>query len=163
MLIFGSCHCRNLSFQLNWLPEHAPIPARACTCSFCTRHGGVWTASATASLVVDVRDAKSVSGYSFATRTALFHVCTSCGIVPVVTSRIDGQLYAAVNVNTFDNIEASLLQRAPMTFDGEDEATRLARRIRNWIPKVSFSASDLQPERNRLQPLHRRPWTDADS
>ena len=43
MLITGRCHCGNISFALDWQPEPTDIPARACSCSFCTKHGGVWT------------------------------------------------------------------------------------------------------------------------
>ena len=43
MLIHGKCHCGNISFSLTWEPDPGEIPARACTCSFCTKHGGVWT------------------------------------------------------------------------------------------------------------------------
>ena len=31
-------------------------------------------------------------------------MCTACGVVPVVTSRIDGRLYAVVSVNAFENV-----------------------------------------------------------
>src|SRR5262249_9564686 len=41
MLISGRCHCGNISFALDWRPETSEIPARACTCSFCVKHGGV--------------------------------------------------------------------------------------------------------------------------
>ena len=43
MLIEGRCHCGNIRFALDWQPDPETIPARACTCTFCTRHGGVWT------------------------------------------------------------------------------------------------------------------------
>ena len=141
MLIGGSCHCGNISFQLDWSPEPTEIPARACTCSFCTKHGGVWTSCRTGSLAVTVRNPASVSQYSFGTRTAEFHVCSVCGIVPVVTSRIDGTLYAVVSVNALENIDPSLLHHAPTSFDAETEETRLARRARNWIPSVVFTTS----------------------
>jgi hypothetical protein len=42
MLINGRCHCGNISFKLTWEPEPKEITARACNCSFCTKHGGVW-------------------------------------------------------------------------------------------------------------------------
>jgi hypothetical protein len=138
VIISGSCHCTNISFKLDWEPEPAEIPARACTCSFCTRHGGLWTSCATGSLSVAVREPASVSRYSFGTRTAEFHVCATCGIVPVVTSQIDGNLYAVVNVNAFDGVDPSLLRRAPASFDSESGPTRLARRARHWIPRVVF-------------------------
>src|SRR5262244_4303745 len=94
MLISGRCHCGNISFALDWRPEPSEIPARACTCSFCAKHGGVWTSCPTGSLTVSVKDRVCVSKYAFGTKTAEFHVCTACGVVPVVTSRIDGRLYA---------------------------------------------------------------------
>jgi hypothetical protein len=61
--------------------------------------------------------------------------------VPVVTSRIDGRLYAVVSVNAFENVEPALLLRAPATFEGEDEQDRLSRRKRNWIADVQFDAA----------------------
>ncbi|HEX5684124.1 MAG TPA: hypothetical protein VFY73_08820 [Ideonella sp.] len=138
MLISGACHCGNLAFQLNWSPEPAEIPARACGCTFCVKHGGVWTSCQTGSLKVAVKEPAQVSTYAFGTKTADFHVCTRCGVVPVVSCRLDGRLYAVVNVNTFEGVPSELLRRSPASFDGEDEATRLARRRRHWIPDVEF-------------------------
>ena len=134
------CHCRNISFKLDWTPEPSEIPARACTCSFCLKHGGVWTSCPAGSLEIDIRDRSLLSIYAFGTHTADFHVCSRCGVVPVVTCRLDGQLYAVVNVNAFENVDPSLLKHASATFEGEDEATRLARRKRNWIADVRYAA-----------------------
>jgi len=138
MLISGSCHCGNISFVLDWKPDSTEIPARACTCSFCVRHGGVWTSCPAGSLRIFVREPSSVSNYSFGTKTAEFHVCTRCGVVPVVTSRIDGRLFAVVSVHAFDDFDPTLLRLASSTVEGENEATRLARRARNWIGDVEF-------------------------
>jgi len=138
MLIRGKCHCGNIAFSLTWEPDPREIPARACGCSFCTKHGGVWISNPGGALQVRVEDPSRVSRYAFGTRTADFHVCTRCGIVPVVTSRIDGRLYAVVSVNALEGVEASLLRREPARFDGEGEDARLARRKRNWIAEVEF-------------------------
>jgi hypothetical protein len=56
MLIRGSCHCGNITLQLEWTPEPTEIPARACNCSFCTKHGGVWTSCPTGALTVTIDD-----------------------------------------------------------------------------------------------------------
>jgi hypothetical protein len=138
MLIKGSCHCRNISFTLTWEPDPAEIPARACTCSFCTRHGGVWTSNPAGSLKITVEDPTRLSKYSFGTRTAEFLVCSTCGIVPVALSTIDDHLYAVVSVNAFEGVEPSLLRRASSNFDAETETSRLARRKRNWIANVEY-------------------------
>jgi hypothetical protein len=140
MLINGKCHCGNIAFSLTWDPDPAEIPARACDCSFCVKHGGVWTSNPDGALKVSVREPALVSRYAFGTKSADFHICTRCGIVPVVTSRIDGRLYAVVSVNAFEGVDPSRLRRAPMHFDGEDEDSRLARRKRNWIGSVEFAA-----------------------
>jgi hypothetical protein len=59
--------------------------------------------------------------------------------VPLVTSEIANRLYAVVNVNVFENVDASWLRRGPASFEGEDVESRLARRTRNWIADVRFA------------------------
>lgn len=138
MLINGSCHCRNISFTLTWNAEPVEIPARACSCSFCVKHGGVWTSNPGGSLEVAIEDPSLCFKYTFGTRTAEFHVCSRCGVVPLVTSKIDGHTYAVVNVNAFEGVDPALLRRAAASFEGETEAARLERRKRNWIACVEF-------------------------
>jgi len=138
MLIRGKCHCGNVSFSLTWDPDPKEIQARACGCTFCLKHGGVWTSNPQGTLRVSVHDKHSLSRYNFGTKTADFHICTRCGVVPVVSSRIDGRLYAVVSVNAFENIDSSMLKRAPTDFEGEADDKRLARRKRNWIADVAF-------------------------
>jgi hypothetical protein len=138
MVIVGTCHCGNISFALDWPPGPQEIPARACGCSFCVKHGGVWTSNPNGVLRIRIAEQSQVSRYAFGTRTAEFHVCARCGAVPVVTSEIEGRLYAVVNVNAFDGVDAALLRRSPASFDGEGTDSRLARRARNWIANVAF-------------------------
>lgn len=138
MVIEGKCHCGNIAFSLTWDPDPAEIPARACSCSFCTKHGGVWTSNPRGALRVALKDPSLVSRYAFGTKTAEFHICARCGIVPVVTSRIDDRLYAVVSVNAFEGIDPAMIRRAPADFGGEETASRLARRKRNWIADVEF-------------------------
>ena len=139
MLITGKCHCGNIAFELDWEGESPEIPARACGCSFCAKHGGVWTSNPRATLAVDVGNAALLSKYAFGTRTATFYVCSRCGAVPVVTSEIADHLYAVVNVNAFENIDPSWLRRGAANFEGEDVESRLARRKRNWIADVRIT------------------------
>jgi hypothetical protein len=139
MLIHGKCHCGNISFTLTWEPEPETIPARVCTCSFCAKHGGVWTSKPDGGLEIRVMEPALVSEYAFGTRTAQFHICTRCGVAPVVTSRIDKRLYAVVSVNAFEGVDPAMLNRTPMNFQSEEEGTRLARRKRTWIANVSYA------------------------
>jgi hypothetical protein len=136
MLISGSCHCGNIAFSLEWPGDQPQIPARGCSCSFCVKHGGVWTSNPRAALTVNVADAVLVSKYSFGTKTATFHVCSRCGVVPLVTCELDAHLYAVVSVNAFQGVDPSCLRRSAADFEGEDVESRLARRKRNWIADV---------------------------
>jgi len=138
MNILGSCHCGNVSFELAWEPDPAQIPARACGCSFCVKHGGVWTSNPAGSLRVKVENPALVEKYAFGTRTAEFHICRRCGAVPFVTSDIEGRTYAVVSVNAFDNVDRSRLHVEPMSFEGEETSSRLERRKRNWIGDVRY-------------------------
>jgi hypothetical protein len=138
MLIDGKCHCGNLSFSLTWEPDPAQIPARACSCSFCSKHGGVWTSNPSGILKVVAKEPSLVSKYAFGSRAAAFHTCSRCGIVPVVTSRIDGRLYAVVSVNAFEGVDQSLIVRVSTDFDGEEKESRIARWKRNWIANVEY-------------------------
>lgn len=140
MQIDGGCHCGNISFRLDWGGDPARIPARACDCSFCVKHGGLWTSSASGRLAVEVGDEQAHGRYAFGTGTATFHVCTRCGVVPVVTSDIEGRTYAVVSVNAMQGLDPERLDRAPASFGAEDVASRLARRTRGWIPEVRFGA-----------------------
>jgi len=138
VLIRGACHCGNLTFELQWRPEPDFIPARACDCSFCVKHGGLWTSCAQGSLAVKVRDPGAHAVYTFGTRTADFHLCRGCGVVPVVTSRIGERLYAVVSVHAFEGVDPARIVSAPAHFGEETEAARLARRAAGWIPDVRF-------------------------
>ena len=139
MRIDGGCHCGNIRYVLDWAGDPAAIPARACGCTFCVKHGGVWTSHPRSRLDVTIADPARVSRYQFGTRTATFHVCAVCGVPPVVTCDIDGRRYAVVNVNTFTGVDPSALSRAAASFDGEDVEARLARRARHWIADVHFA------------------------
>ena len=138
MLIHASCHCGNISFTLTWVPDPVEIPARACGCTFCVKHGGVWTSNPDGALRIGVKDPALVSRYAFETGTALFHICRRCGVVPVVTSQIEGTLYAVVNVNAFNDVDPLLMRRVPASFEGETPKSRLDRRKRRWISDVQY-------------------------
>ena len=133
----GKCHCGNITFELAWADD-SDISPRACDCTFCTKHAGVWTSHPDAKLRVSIEAPDEVSQYEFGTKTARFHICRRCGVVPVVSCELEGRTYAVVNVNAFVDVDASTLRRAPASFEGEDLATRLARRTRNWIADVQF-------------------------
>lgn len=134
--IHASCHCGNIRVTFDWPDPRPTIPVRACGCSMCTKHRGVWTSHPNGRFSLQIGDDTRVTRYRFGTKTADFHVCSTCGVVPIVTCVIEGARYAVVNVNTFDNVDRSQLDEATTDFDGETPENRLARRRRNWTPEA---------------------------
>ena len=137
--ITGSCHCANITFDFH-LPDEGPVIAvRACGCSFCQKHRGVWTSHPQGLVKLSVDDPARVQRYRFGTKTADFHICSECGVAPVVSCEIDGSHYAVVNVHCFDNVDRAEFDESATDFEGEATEDRLARRKRNWSP---FEALD---------------------
>ena len=136
MRIGGRCHCGNLKLVLEWPGELSSIGVRACGCDFCTKHAASWTSHRNARLTVHVAQPGLLAKYRFGTGTADFLVCARCGVVVAAASLIDDRMYAVVNVNAFEDIDVTALERAVTHFDGEGTGERLDRRKRNWIPDV---------------------------
>ena len=136
--ITGRCHCGNLSFDFE-LPDPGPtIAVRACGCSFCLAHGGVYTSHPEGQLTGHVADANELNLYRFGHETADFYICRRCGVVPFVTSAVDGTLRAVVNVNTFTNVAADEMQASRSDFEAESSKSRMSRRGGNWIGSVTI-------------------------
>jgi hypothetical protein len=140
--IEGACYCGNIRFAFELPEPEGAIPVRACGCSFCRKHGAVYSSHPAGRLAARYIDAALVEHYRFGTETADFHICRTCGVVPFVTSSIGGEVFAVVNVNSFDGVGAGELAASPTDFDGETVDSRLARRRRNWIPEVTIEAAN---------------------
>jgi hypothetical protein len=143
--IHASCHCGAVRVRLDW-PQSGKasgkaIPVRACGCALCTKHRAVWTSHPDGRFHLEIADPAQVARYRFGTRTADFHVCLTCGVMPIVTCSIDGTLYAVINVNTFDDVGRDELIETATDFEGETTDDRLARRRRNWTPGAIGTAT----------------------
>jgi hypothetical protein len=157
-IIRGGCHCRALRFELSW-PTVEPsggrarLPARRCDCSFCTRIDGVWTSHPGASLTVH-EVANTATRYRFGTQTADFHICSRCGITPLVTCELEGRRYAVVNVNTFDDEvhEHFEIGTDEVSFEGESVDDRLSRRKARWVGQVEWVTSQAPNQAPPNQP-----------
>ena len=136
----GSCHCGNIRVAINWPDTGPTIPVRACGCGFCTKHRAAWTSHPDGRFHLQIADVSRVTQYRLGTKTADFHVCSTCGVVPVVTCVIEGTRYAVVNAYTFDDMQSSRLVQTATDFEGETTENRLGRRRRNWMPEAVGNA-----------------------
>ncbi len=143
LLIEGGCHCGAIRYELHW-PQGAGegrVPARRCTCAFCTRIDGVWTSHPDARLQITEDPAMPATRYRFGTGTADFLFCSRCGITPMAICRLEGRDYAVVNVNTFETAAEGRFRfdASDSDFEGEAVDDRLARRKARWIGRVAWS------------------------
>ncbi len=138
--IKGACHCGAIQFLLGWPKSVGEMKARACGCTFCQKHGGVWTSDTKASLSIEIVDSALVSVYKFGTESASFYVCARCGVTPFVLSEIGGITYSVVNVNALADLGELTLSKSSSSFEAEDLDARLERRQRNWISSVQFQS-----------------------
>ena len=74
MAIKGSCHCGATQFEVSAAPE----TVTRCTCSFCSKRGGLWAYYTPAQFkLLTARD--RVSTYQWRTYTGQHHHCSICG------------------------------------------------------------------------------------
>ena len=139
MLIHGKCHCGNIRFALTWDPDPSEIPARACTCSFCVKHGGCGPRTPPVSSKWRSRTRRSFPRTPSGPELPSSMSASGAASYRWSRSLIEERLYAVVSVNAFEGVDPSLLGRASASFDGEGTDTRLERRKRNWIAKVTWS------------------------
>jgi len=135
-LLTGGCHCCNIEYQFHLSVAAEVLPLRACTCSYCTAQSAVYTSDHNGHLAVSVKDEKLIGRYQFASKVADFIFCQTCGVMPFVIAKINGQLYAVININTLD----SSLNRAQIThveLSNETVTAGQQRRSQIWIPSVT--------------------------
>jgi hypothetical protein len=73
MQIRGKCHCGNITDDFEIPGDAKDLPVRACTCTFCVKHGGAWTSHRDGTLAATVQDESLLSRYSFGTSAADFY------------------------------------------------------------------------------------------
>ena len=91
--------------------------------------------------MIKIENRDLISFYQFASKTADFICCTNCGVTPVVTCKIEEQLFGIVNLYTLDKAEHFGRHAQENSYDGESVTERLERRQQNWIGQVTIQSS----------------------
>jgi hypothetical protein len=130
----GACHCGKLRLTFETPTPPQDLPLRACGCAFCRKHGVRTTSDPAGRLTFTVDDPDALNRYRFGTRTAETLICRNCGIYIGVTTKIDGALYGAININALD--DTAPFDRTPQVnnYDGEKVEQRTSRRRVRWTP-----------------------------
>lgn len=133
----GGCHCGNVRWTLRSHLTSSELPARACQCSFCRKHGALSTSDSQGEMHFTVQDRNAMVRYQFATKTADFLICRKCGVYVGAQMREDARYYAIANLNTIDG-DGEFAQRAePMDYSRENASARRTRRANRWTPVAS--------------------------
>jgi len=130
----GQCHCGALGFEYTTAAAPPAWPVRACQCSFCLKHHGVYTSDPQGSVHFTHRDPAQLSRYRFGHKTADFIFCTRCGSYLGAVTEEDGQALMVMNLHAFDPPIQGLPAAQPMSYEGEDVDKRNTRRASRWTP-----------------------------
>jgi hypothetical protein len=130
----GHCHCGALGFEFRSALEPAAWPLRTCACSFCRKHGAVYTSDPSGSVRFTHREPGLISRYRFGLKTADFIFCGRCGIFLGAVMETDGRTFAVTNVNTLDPRPDGLPAAPAMSYEDETSEARSSRRASRWTP-----------------------------
>jgi hypothetical protein len=134
--LHGHCHCGNLEVVFRTNMRLGEVPLRACSCSYCWRHGAHTTSDPHGYAEVTVREVENLSRYQFGLKTHEFFVCRRCGVYVVAVSEIEGSCYATINANTLEERAQLTGSVKEMSYGDENASGRNARRKANWTPAV---------------------------
>ena len=135
----GHCHCGAIRVLFDPGRPVAELAFRACTCSFCRRHGAAYTSDPAGHLHIEAAPG-AVNRYRFATETADFLLCNECGCYVGVTMETETGLMGVLNVRGVDLPGFEGRSPEPMTFDDEPAEARAAGRKSRWTPAVFVEA-----------------------
>jgi len=130
----GGCHCGNLRWTLRTRLNAPDLPARACECGFCRKHGAVTTSDPQGEMSFGVGDPTMMIRHRFATKTAEFLICRRCGVYVGAQMKEEQRAYAVANLRTLDTYGDFAFKPEPMDYSAEDSTARRLRRSNRWTP-----------------------------
>ncbi len=130
----GACHCGAIGYAYETAVAPSVWPVRACQCSFCLKHHGVYTSDPQGSVRFAHREPQQLSRYRFGHKTADFVFCGRCGGYLGAVTEEGGQALMVINVHCLDPQPDGLPAPQPMSYEGEDRGNRNTRRAARWTP-----------------------------
>jgi hypothetical protein len=133
MIHAGRCHCGAVRYEYQTSLAPAAWAVRACQCAFCRSHGALTTSDPNGSLTFGAENADGLVRYRFGLRTAEFLICGQCGVYLGAQIATPNGRFGIINVNALQP-RAGLPQPQAVSYDGESELERTARREARWTP-----------------------------
>ncbi len=85
-----------------------------------------------------VREPSELSRYRLGLGITDFLICKRCGVFIGALMEEGDKAWFTVNANSFQPPPPDDFPLAPVDYDGEDVAARVARRKQKWTPVVEF-------------------------
>lgn len=130
----GRCHCGAVGYEYETAKAPADWPMRACQCSFCQKHGAVYTSDSAGSLSWAHEEPALLSRYRFGHKTADFVFCGRCGGYLGAVTEEQGETLMVINTRSLDPRPEGLPAAQPMSYEGETTGNRATRRSARWTP-----------------------------
>ncbi len=108
-------------------------------------HGARTITDPNGRVTITVGAADALIRYRFGLKTADYLVCGRCGVYVAAVLAEEGSSYATVNLNTFESSERFTQPPMPVSYDGETETERRARRREKWTPAVPVIEGGVRP------------------
>lgn len=134
----GSCHCGNIEVRFSTEIPPDRLAVRACSCSFCRRHGARTTTDPAGEIRLRLRAPAQVSLYQFGLRASEFVICSRCGTYVAAVMKENGRSFATVNVNNLFQASELTQPATKVSYDNETEDVRRERRRASWTPLVEW-------------------------
>ena len=135
----GACHCGAVAVWFDTDQAAEETPARACTCSFCARHGAHVVSDPAGWM--EVRSAPgALNRYRFASGTVEFLLCSECGVYVGATIQDGEHTLGIINVvgAGLDGFEGATA--TAMDYSDETAEQKLERRRAKWTPAAVVEA-----------------------
>ncbi len=133
MILEGGCYCGNITYHFYVTQPLTRLSVRACNCTFCSKHGVVYTSDPVGKLSIHIDLDEHVKVYQFASKDIDVVFCAVCGVMPFSVTEIDGDRYATINVNTL-NEKLPQLDIQIKDFAAASAEDNVKRRKMNWTP-----------------------------
>jgi hypothetical protein len=132
--LHGRCHCGAIELQFRTGIAPLRLRLRACSCSFCRRHGARTMTDPNGSVAIAVHAADTLRRYRFGFHSADYLVCGRCGIYVAAVMHEGTKAFATLNANAFDVPDLAGALAEPVDYEQETLEQRRARRRVRWTP-----------------------------
>ena len=136
----GACHCGAVRVAFMPSKPTADLPLRACQCGLYRRHGAMTTSDPAGSLHLTAAPG-GLGRYRFGRRQVDAILCRECGVYVGSFLRVDDAVIGTLNVagTALEGFAGRAAE--PISYEGEGDSDRLARRKAKWTPTVMVEAT----------------------